>query len=126
MAFTGYMVNGICAESSDAALLALGVGFPKYLGSTPPVMCNLSAQSFTAPNTFSQTITCHELNSSRQDIFVHPISLPACDPALDPNQFLQPTADQILFVFTWGMGAVVFLFFLGFVIAAAVKVIGKA
>lgn len=126
MALTGFMVGGVCATTSDAAMLALGSGYPYFLGSSPPVMCALSDQSYIAPSTFSQTITCHDLTSAKQDNFVHPITLQMCDPALDPSQFVTPTAAQILYVFSWGFGAIVFFFFLGFVIGIVAKVIKSA
>lgn len=87
MAITGFLVHGICADGSALALDALGSAFPQFLGSTPPVMCNLSAQSFIAPSTFSQTISCHDLTGAAQYIFVHPISLIQCDPTISTTPF---------------------------------------
>lgn len=127
MALTGFLVHGICAKDSIAALYALGEEFPQFLGSTPPVMCNLSAQSFTAPSTFSQTISCHDLLGANQYLFVHPISLPVCDPALagvtlsdifsipstpDVTQawMIAFTLPLILWLTAWGFGVVVNMF----------------
>ena len=127
MALSGFLVKGICAKDSTSALYALGQNFPQFLGSTPPVMCSLSAQSFIAPSTFSQTITCHDLNSPVQSIFVHPISLPSCDPALAgvtlSDIFSLPVSPDlatvwmlgfslplILWLVAWGFGVVINMF----------------
>lgn len=124
MADTGFLVADKCATNALEAAYAFAGRFPQLVGD-PPYMCTVSSVSTTG-NPFTVEVLCHELFGNKEYSLTHPVIFPACDPALDPNQFLQPTAEQILYVFTWGMGAVVFLFFLGFVIAAAVKVIGKA
>jgi|SRR3990172_8656721 len=127
MAATGFLVHGICAKDSTTALYALGQAFPQFLGSTPPVMCNLAGQSFTAPNTFSQTVSCHDLTGAPQYLFVHPISLPMCDPLLAGVTLSDifstpPTIDvsaawmlgfalpMTLYLAAWGFGVVVNMF----------------
>lgn len=127
MALTGFLVHGICAKDSTTALYALGEGFPQFLGSTPPVMCNLASQSFTAPSTFSQVVSCHDLTGAPQYIFNHPISLPMCDPALAgvtlSDIFSVPASPDVATVWmfgfslpiicylaAWGFGIVVNMF----------------
>lgn len=36
------------------------------------------------------------------------------------------TSEQVLYVFSWGMGAVLTMFFLGYVVSVAVKTLRKA
>lgn len=127
MALTGFVVNGICAKSASDAVFAIGAMFPKLLGSTNPVMCNLSAASFSGGQTFSTTVSCHELNSAAQYIFVHPISLPLCDPLLSPvvlsDIFSMPASPDVqtawligftlplaMYLVAWGYGVVINMF----------------
>ena len=131
MALTGFIVNQgagnltICAPDSTSAINALGSLFPVVAGNNPN-FCTLDGATFTSPNVFNVSVLCHDLTSNNDWLKAHPIMLPRCDPALDPNVFLSPTPENILYVFTWGFGAVVFFFFLGFVIGMASGVIKKA
>lgn len=84
MALTGFLVNygggaWTCADGSDAAILALGSRFP-YVAGAQPVLCNIESSVFTAPNTFTNTISCHDLTSNQQYQFAHPLKLMQCDP----------------------------------------------
>lgn len=124
MADTGFLVADKCATNAVEAAYAFAGTFPQLIGD-PPYMCTASSITTTG-NPFDVQVLCHELLGSKDYTYVHSVILPACDPALDPNQFVQPTAAQIAFVFSWGFGAVVFFFFLGFTIGIVAKVIGKA
>ena len=131
MALTGFIVNQgagnltICAPGSSSAINALGSLFPVVAGNNPN-FCTLNGVTFTAPNTFNVSVLCNDLTSNNDWLKTHLIKLPLCDPALDSNVFLPPTPEIILYVFTWGFGAIVFFFFLGFVIGTASGAIKKA
>lgn len=90
MALTGFLVNygggsWTCADGADAAMLALGARFP-YVGGSQPVLCNLEASAFTAPNTFSNTVLCHNLTGNQFWTFTHDLTLMQCDPvAIDQS-----------------------------------------
>lgn len=124
MSETGFLVAGKCATNAQEAAYAFAGTFPQLVGD-PPYIC--TASSITSiGNPFEVAVLCHELLGNKDYTYVHPVILSVCDPALDPNQFVQPTAEQIAFVFSWGFGAVVFFFFLGFVVGVASRVISKA
>lgn len=134
MALTGFLINigggsgAVCADSSANAIQAIGAMFPQFIGS-PPMMCHLSGSTFTAPNTFNNIVTCHDLTGAAQYTFLHGMVATQCDPALPIGGGLAMdaiTATNIAYVFSWGFGAVVFFFFLGFAIAAAIQAIKEA
>lgn len=87
MALTGFLVNmgggnpSVCASSSANAIQALGARFP-YVAGNQPLLCNLESSVFTAPNTFTNTILCHDLTSNASFLLAHPLHLMMCDPAL--------------------------------------------
>lgn len=133
MALTGFLVNigggsgAVCADSAQNAIESIGARFPFVAGSQP-VLCNLESSVYTAPNLFTNTITCHDLTSAQSWTLSHLLHLAVCDPALPigGGALVEPvTAANIGYVFSWGMGAVVFFFFLGMCIWAAVSAIKK-
>lgn len=91
MALTGFLVNRgsdwICADGSANAILAIGARFP-YVAGSQPVLCNLDGSFFTAPDTFTNTVTCHSLVGSQQYTFSHPLKLMQCDPAVSTTFFM--------------------------------------
>lgn len=134
MALTGFLVNmgggnpSVCADSAANAIQALGARFP-YVAGSQPLLCSLTSSTFTAPNTFNNTVTCHDLTSNQIYSLLHPLTLMQCDPALPigGGLALDPiNATNIAYVFSWGFGAIVFFFFLGFVIGMAAKAIKEA
>lgn len=134
MALTGFLVNmgtgnaSVCADSSANAISALGARFP-YVAGNQPVLCSLNSSVFTAPNTFTNTITCHDLLGNAFWTKAHDLTLMQCDPALPigGGLALDPiTPANIAYVFSWGFGAIVLFFFLGFVIGVAAQAIKKS
>lgn len=85
MALTGFLVNRgsdwTCADGPANAILALGARFP-YVAGSQPLLCNLDSSVFTAPNTFTNLITCHNLAGTQSYSFSHPLQLMQCDPGL--------------------------------------------
>lgn len=85
MALTGFLVNRgsdwTCADGSANAILALGARFP-YVAGSQPTLCNLSSSVFTAPNTFTNSIQCHDLTSAQSWTLSHSLTLMQCDPGL--------------------------------------------
>lgn len=133
MALTGFLVNmgagnpSVCADSAQTAMDAIGARFP-YVAGSQPVLCNLESVVYTAPNLFTNSIMCHDLSSAQTWTLSHPLHLAVCDPALPIGGGvpLEPiTAANVGYVFSWGFGAIVFFFFLGYVIAAAVNMIRR-
>lgn len=90
MALTGFLVNRvsdwICADGSAAAIQALGARFP-YVAGSQPVLCSLQASIFTAPNTFTNTILCHDLTGNNSYLLSHPLTLMQCDPTISTTPF---------------------------------------
>lgn len=90
MALTGFLVNQysdwVCADGSANAILALGARFP-YTAGAQPVLCNLESSVFTAPNIFTNTITCHNLTGNQQWTLAHSLTLMQCDPTIDTTPF---------------------------------------
>lgn len=85
MALTGFLVNRgsewTCAVDSAAAIQALGSRFPHVAGSQP-VLCNIESSVFSAPDIFTNTVTCHSLTSNQKYTYSHPLKLMLCDPGL--------------------------------------------
>lgn len=86
MALTGFLVNRggadwTCADGSANAILALGARFP-YTAGSQPVLCSIQSSVFSAPNTFTNTVTCHSLTGAQDYTFSHPLQLMQCDPGL--------------------------------------------
>jgi len=85
MALTGFLVNmgggnpSVCADGAANAILALGARFP-YVAGSQPLLCNLESSVFTAPNTFTNTIACHDLTGNQTWTIAHPLTLMQCDP----------------------------------------------
>lgn len=94
MALTGFLVNQgsswVCADGPANAILALGARFP-YVAGNQPLLCSLNSSVFTAPNTFTNSITCHDLSVTTVNggIFTasHPLTLMQCDPVIDTTPF---------------------------------------
>lgn len=124
MPLTGFWSNGICAANQADAIAALNSQYPVV---TDAFLHHGSAVASGVNGALLTTWTFN-LGTVGGTWITHAMIFyfSACDPALDPNQFLKPTAADILFVFSWGFGAVVFFFFLGFVIGIAAKVIKQA
>lgn len=132
MALTGFLVNmgggnvTVCADGSANAILALGARFP-YVAGSQPALCNLEASVFTAPNTFTNTIMCHDLTSGQSWTLSHPLRLLQCDPTtwgvnlstifnvpasadLTQAWMIAFTLPLILWLTAWGFGVVVNMF----------------
>lgn len=95
MPLTGYLVNQgsswQCADGSANAILALGARFP-YVAGSQPVLCNLESSVFTAPNTFTNTVTCHDLTGGQSWTLSHPLTLMQCDPDVSTTPFFDGMA----------------------------------
>lgn len=132
MALTGFLVNmgsgssPVCADGSANAILALGARFP-YVAGSQPVLCNLESSVFTAPNMFTNTVSCHDLTGGQSWAFAHPLTLMQCDPitwgvsmdtifnlpaSVDLTQawMIAFTLPLILWLTAWGFGVVVNMF----------------
>lgn len=85
MALTGFLVNtgneSLCLDGADAAIQALGSRFP-YTAGSQPLLCNLNSSVFTAPNTFTNSVTCHDLTGNQVYTYAHPLQLMMCDPTV--------------------------------------------
>jgi|SRR3989338_946441 len=85
MALTGFLVNTgsswTCADGPANAILALGARFP-YVAGSQPVLCSIDSSVFTAPNMFTNTITCHNLTGNQFWTLSHDLTLMVCDPAV--------------------------------------------
>lgn len=134
MALTGFLVNigggsgAICSDSAAHAIDAIGARFP-YVAGSNPVLCNLESSVFTAPNTFTNTIMCHDLTGGMSWTLAHSLHLSLCDPALPigGGSVLDViNSANVLANFTWGFAAMVLFFFWGFVISTAIMAIKKA
>lgn len=89
MALTGFLVNRVsdwtCADGAAAAIQAIGSRFP-YVAGAAPTLCNIDSSVFTAPNIFTNTITCHDLTGGQQWTIAHDLKLMQCDPvAIDQS-----------------------------------------
>lgn len=130
MALTGFLVNmghsTTCAKDAADALIALGARFP-YVAGSQPSLCNLDSSSFTAPNIFTNSVTCHDLTANASWTYSHPLKLAQCDPLLWnvdlASVFNLPaspdlatvwmigfTLPLILWLTAWGFGVVVNMF----------------
>lgn len=89
MALTGFLVNmgagnaTVCADSAANAILALGARFP-YVAGSQPLLCSLDSSVFSAPNIFSNSVTCHDLTGNGQWTYTHALTLMSCDPVSWP------------------------------------------
>lgn len=83
MALTGFLVNQghttVCAPDAVAAIVALGGRFP-YVAGSAPTLCNLDSSTFTAPDVFNNSVTCHDLTSNQSWTYTHLLRLARCDP----------------------------------------------
>lgn len=99
MALTGFLVNmgdgnsSVCADGSANAILAIGARFP-YVAGSQPFLCSLVTSVFTAPNTFTNSITCHDLSSAQVYSYSHPLTLMQCDPVTYPYGFQSHTQQE--------------------------------
>lgn len=131
MALTGFLVNlgggvTVCADGAVNTIEAFGARFP-YVAGSQPVLCNLEGSVFTAPNTFTNTVQCHDLTGGQAWIFAHPLKLTQCDPmvwgvnmetifnvpaSVDLTQawMIAFTLPLILWLTAWGFGVVVNMF----------------
>lgn len=85
MALTGFLVNigggnAVCADGAAAAIQAIGARFP-YVAGSQPLLCSLENSVFTVPNTFTNTILCHDLSGNTDYLKTHAMALMQCDPA---------------------------------------------
>lgn len=86
MALTGFLVNlgggnVVCADGVAATFQAIGARFP-YVAGSQPLLCSLESTAFTAPNTFTNTILCHDLSGNTDYLKAHAMALVQCDPAI--------------------------------------------
>jgi len=85
VALTGFLVNSgssaSCVDGSANAILALGALFP-YVAGNQPVLCNIESSVFSAPNTFTNTISCHDLLGNQIWTQGHDLRLMMCDPTV--------------------------------------------
>lgn len=132
MALTGFLVNmgggnpSVCADGAANAILALGARFP-YVAGSQPLLCNLESSVHTPPNTFTNTVACHDLTNKAVFIDAHDLHLMQCDPttwlsdlsrvfnvpaAADITQawMIAFTLPLILWLTAWGFGVVVNMF----------------
>jgi hypothetical protein len=127
MAATGYIVGQTCLDTSAHAIEALQSMFPAFLSGNWP-LCSVANISFVGPATFNLITQCGSIEKVDVKTITNSIILPRCDPAYLLGSGVSNdaiNATNILYVFSWGFGAVIFFFFFGFVIGAVAKVIGK-
>lgn len=123
MPLSGFFVDGVCQASQAEALAAFGSMYPQIHNGQ---LVSAVGLQFVAPDHVAGSLVQQNLLSGAYTWTWLDIPLVACDPALDPNQFVKPSAADIAYVFSWGFGAVVFFFFMGFVIGIAAKLIEEA
>lgn len=118
----GLAISSRCAPDQASALLAFNADFPQY--SNNEVISVLSS-SFVDVQKIGFWLHSLTISDGKiRDVYGE-IVLQSCDLSNDPNYFLQPIPADIFYVFTWGMGAVLLMFFFGFVISVAVSAIRK-